>query len=323
MIRTPGTLPGLAAVLFVFSLPLALAAQRAELPEDASDHPMISPYEGSEMLAYEQVDYDRQQLPAPAEEGEFEMEPFEGEVTRILYVAPEGLSTFQVHRNYEMALRNAGFEIVGECVNENDGCDYHFPDLEKVQDTRKFFMGHDRCYFLARKPGAGGDVRVSVHTERHTFHEELEGRPVTLLQVVEEKPMATGKVRASLDAGAMADDLEVAGTVRVYGIHFETDEATIQPASEPTLAEIADLLAAHPGLELAVVGHTDTRGGFEHNVSLSERRAAAVVEYLATEHGVAADRLEAHGVAWLAPVATNETEEGRARNRRVELVELP
>lgn len=287
-------------------------------------------------LGYEQYDYDRLVLPAGHEGEEMtDSVVVEGEVTRILYAAPEGLSSLQVHRNYQMALQEAGFEIVHECLN---GCEpynewvygddqrFHDYDPSWLPDEALFsWSTEDERYFLARLPGAEGDVLISVYTGLHSLpdgHEELAGQPVTLLQIVEEKPMATGKVTASLEAAAMAEDLREAGTVRLYGIHFDTDEATIQPESESTLAEIGTLLEENPELRLAVVGHTDITGGAEHNMDLSRRRAEAVVEHLTTEEGIAQDRLEAHGVGYLAPVATNEKEDGRARNRRVELVKL-
>lgn len=312
------------AAACLFLTPFALPAQRAELPEGAADHPMVSPYQGSEMLAYEQSDYDRLELPAATEDGEFETKAMEGEMTRILYAAPRGLSALQVHRNYQMALRDAGFEIVEECLGGIDACRPYFQEgFDALQDQNEIFIGEDHAYFLARHSGADGDVYVTVHTTRHTYHDEIQGRPVSGLQIVEEKPMATGKVEATLTSDAMAEDLEEAGTVRIYGIHFDTDEATVRPQSESTLAEIAALLERNPDLSLAVVGHTDTQGGFEHNMELSLRRAEAVVERLTSDHRVSAERLEAHGVGWLAPVTTNDTEEGRAQNRRVELVKIP
>jgi outer membrane protein OmpA-like peptidoglycan-associated protein len=122
------------------------------------------------------------------------------------------------------------------------------------------------------------------------------------------------------DAAALKNDLGSSGHVAVYGIYFDTNRSEVKPESEPALAEIAKLLAQDPGLKLKVVGHTDMTGGLAANLELSEARAEAVIQALVARHGVAAARLEGHGVGPLAPVASNDTEEGRARNRRVELV---
>ncbi|NTV17718.1 MAG: OmpA family protein, partial [Chlorobiaceae bacterium] len=94
----------------------------------------------------------------------------------------------------------------------------------------------------------------------------------------------------------------------------------IKPESQASLQEIARLLKKQPALKLHVVGHTDNIGGYEFNTGLSKRRAEAVVASLVRDFGISAARLTANGAAYLAPVASNTTEAGRAKNRRVELV---
>jgi outer membrane protein OmpA-like peptidoglycan-associated protein len=123
------------------------------------------------------------------------------------------------------------------------------------------------------------------------------------------------------DAKAMADDLSSKGHTAIYGIYFDFDKADIKPESEPTLKEIAKLLSQDPKLKLYVVGHTDNVGGFDYNIKLSQARANAVVKELISKHKVDGARLKPYGVGLSAPVASNKTEEGRAKNRRVELVE--
>jgi len=135
---------------------------------------------------------------------------------------------------------------------------------------------------------------------------------------VKAKEMAQ-EMRAT--AEVMANDISATGHVAVYGIFFDTDKAVIKPESEPALAEMAELLKANPALDVFIVGHTDNTGTFEHNMKLSQDRAASVVNALVGSHSIAAARLKAYGVASLAPVASNKTEDGRAKNRRVELVE--
>ena len=122
-------------------------------------------------------------------------------------------------------------------------------------------------------------------------------------------------------AEVMGKDISEVGHVAVYGIYFDTDKAVIKPESEPALVEMAKLLNGNPGLNVFIVGHTDSTGVFEHNMKLSLDRATAVVNALVTKHEIAAARLRPMGVASLAPVASNKTEDGKAKNRRVELVE--
>ena len=122
-------------------------------------------------------------------------------------------------------------------------------------------------------------------------------------------------------AEMMANDISATGHFAVYGIYFDTDKAEIKPESEPALAEMAKLLKSKPALNVFIVGHTDNTGTFEHNLRLSMDRATSVVDALAGKHGIAAARLKPYGMASLAPVASNNTEDGKAKNRRVELVE--
>ena len=122
-------------------------------------------------------------------------------------------------------------------------------------------------------------------------------------------------------AAVMADGISTMGHFAVYGIYFDTDKAEVKPESDPALAEMAKLLKDNPSLNVFIVGHTDSTGTYEHNLKLSQERAAAVVNALVTGHGIAAARMTSVGVGPVAPVATNRTEEGKAQNRRVELVE--
>ncbi len=110
------------------------------------------------------------------------------------------------------------------------------------------------------------------------------------------------------------------GHIALYEIFFETDKADVKPESARALGEIARLLSSRPQLKILVVGHTDNVGVLDYNRSLSERRGQSVVDALAKQHGVARDHLTAVGVGMAAPVASNDNEAGRAKNRRVELV---
>jgi outer membrane protein OmpA-like peptidoglycan-associated protein len=125
------------------------------------------------------------------------------------------------------------------------------------------------------------------------------------------------------DAAAFANDLRATGHVAVYGILFDTGKSVVKPESKPALDEVAKLLKADPGLRLWVVGHTDAVGKVDDNMRLAQARAEAVAAELVSAHGIAAARLKGYGVGPLAPVAGNEDEAGRAKNRRVELVKQP
>jgi outer membrane protein OmpA-like peptidoglycan-associated protein len=122
------------------------------------------------------------------------------------------------------------------------------------------------------------------------------------------------------DAKFMAEGINTTGHVAIYGIYFDFNKADIKPESEPTLKEIVNLLQQDTKLKLYVVGHTDNVGGLDYNMKLSQQRAEAVVKELISKYKITPDRLKANGVGPLAPVTSNDTEEGKAKNRRVELV---
>jgi OOP family OmpA-OmpF porin len=149
-------------------------------------------------------------------------------------------------------------------------------------------------------------------------NDDMKDQPVALVVTVEEKPREQKMVTVKADE--MADAIKSGGKVALYGITFDFDKADIRPESKSQLDEIGGLLKADDSLKLVVTGHTDNQGGAAYNLDLSKRRADAVVKVLVGDYGIPADRLMAQGLGLSAPLASNDTEEGRAKNRRVELV---
>ncbi len=141
-----------------------------------------------------------------------------------------------------------------------------------------------------------------------------------LAEIVVVQPEQMEQKMVSVNADEMASALADSGKVVLYGIYFDTGKDTIRTDSQATLQEIAKLLAASPQLKLRVVGHTDDQGKPDYNLELSRKRAASVARELTAKYGVAADRLDSFGCGLYAPIASNGSEDGRAKNRRVELV---
>jgi outer membrane protein OmpA-like peptidoglycan-associated protein len=139
------------------------------------------------------------------------------------------------------------------------------------------------------------------------------------LNIIERQLMTQDVVA---DAAALRSGLKENGHVEVPGIFFDTAKSDLKPESEPALKELVAMLQGNPTLSVWVVGHTDSAGTVASNMSLSAARAAAVVKSL-VQSGITANRLAPYGAGPYAPVATNATDEGRARNRRVELVAQP
>jgi outer membrane protein OmpA-like peptidoglycan-associated protein len=171
-----------------------------------------------------------------------------------------------------------------------------------------------------------GGVLVFQRNGLETFRLNKDGKEVWVqvtadftgkygLVIVEKKSM-----EQDVTADFFWDDIAKTGHVAVYGILFDTGKSILKPESEKAIAEIAKLLKKEMKLNLYVVGHTDNVGNLEPNMKLSQERAAAVVDALVKTHGISAARLKPFGNGPYAPVATNDTDEGRAKNRRVELV---
>ncbi len=172
----------------------------------------------------------------------------------------------------------------------------------------------------------GSYVKVYVGTRRVANIPNADfGRSRTLrfiLADVRSEPVYIGPIRVAAGGRDLYEALESEGRVAVQDILFDTGAATIQPASAEALQAIATLLTEHADLRLLVEGHTDDRGGFEANMALSKERAAAMKTYLVENHGIDGARLKTIGLGATQPAASNDTEAGRAGNRRVELVKL-
>lgn len=316
----------LAAVAAIVVCALAAEAQDVK---GSKDHPAIKRYEGSTIIAYEAENYDTLLIPAGklADDSKLHFPnaiQAEGAVTHLRYKAPVGRTSLEVFRNYESALRSAGFQILYRCMRTECGTSDTFAQTLYGIGAQPLTLNQKSQAFLSAKlakPDGVTWVRVFA-IENDSWASEAktaEGQVITQLDVVETKAMDTGMV--TVDANAMRKALQENGRVALYGIYFDSGLAVVKSESEPAIAEIAKLLSSTPSMRLLVVGHTDTDGTFATNRALSEKRAAAVVQELATKHGIAQARLSPVGVAFAAPVATNRTSDGKAKNRRVELVE--
>jgi len=152
---------------------------------------------------------------------------------------------------------------------------------------------------------------------QEVWAEAEKGNSKVWLRIVEKKAM---KQHVLADAASFGNDLKATGHVAVYGIYFDTGKSVLKPESTPALGEVAKLLAGDPSVKLWIVGHTDSVGAIEGNMKLAQARAEAVVTALTTTHGISAARLKGYGVGPLAPVASNDSDDGRAKDRRVDLV---
>ncbi|MBL8920121.1 MAG: OmpA family protein [Myxococcaceae bacterium] len=162
-----------------------------------------------------------------------------------------------------------------------------------------------------------GSVKVDG---KEIWVEVYKGNGFYTLNIIEKQAMEQHIVA---DAASLTADLARTGHVTVHGIFFDTGKTELKAESKAALDEVAKLLKADAALKLWVVGHTDSVGSVDDNMKLAQGRAEAVVSSLVSAHGIAAARLKGYGVGPLAPISSNDAEDGRGRNRRVELVKQP
>lgn len=325
----------------------------AEADKDApksTDHAFTGRYEGSHILGQTTKAFDELTLPSGAAQGK----PYDskkkfattmtvqGKVTRTLYVTPAGRSSLEVFKNYRDALTAKGFTPVFECAKEACGESFYALkyrwDDKAAQPLNQNYNGirnlliqaafdavMDPRYVLMKKPGAKGDSFAALYVAVNraggmgAYSEVLNDRANVLVEIVDAGAMEEKMV--TLKAEEISNDLARQGRAVFYGILFDVDKADIKSESEPQLAEMAKALKADAKVKVFIIGHTDNQGKLDYNAGLSQRRAEAVVKALVARHGIDAKRMTARGLGPLSPVATNRTDDGKAKNRRVEMVE--
>ena len=302
------------------------------------DHPLVRRFDGSWMVGYKASEWEQATFPTGMTVKDSKwVDPLtvEGRVTKAIYVAPAGKSPLEVFRNYEQALVGAGFQRRFSCESQcaplyfalRSGDSYTAgmtwangsvvtPSGSRYSLDAGTTSSSQGRFWYGTLPRNGQTVHVLVYTAAAS--NDTTNQTATYLQIVEPKAMPTGQVK--VDASAIEQGLKADGRMALYGLYFDTGKAEVKPESKEQLGEMARLLQAQPALRVYIVGHTDSQGTLESNMALSQQRAQAVVEALATGFKIDARRMAGRGVGNLAPLSTNTTDEGRARNRRVELV---
>jgi outer membrane protein OmpA-like peptidoglycan-associated protein len=263
-------------------LTLPLGAAGQVDAQGCKDSPLLTRLAGCNIADCDKSDFDSADVQVSLSK-EPRKSHVEGKVEKIHYTC-SGKSALQVQRNAEQALRAAGFT--------EDFSGYDVPDH----------------YLTAHK----GPQWVAVVAS------EMTGDSSYVLTTVLTEVM---RQEMSSDAKAWADEIGKNGHAAVYGIEFDTGMATIKPESEKVLTEVLGMLEGQPTWKMKIEGHTDATGTKAGNLVLSQKRAEAVVAWL-NQKGIPPSRLLADGLGDTKPVADNSTDQGRARNRRVELVKL-
>jgi outer membrane protein OmpA-like peptidoglycan-associated protein len=265
---------------------VSLAWGQSDTP-GSKDYPGITRMPGYYIDEYKEAQFDSATFQV-TQGGKQSDQEIEGHTIKIHYFIKENVpetSMLQVIRNYQNAARSAG----GQVLDDAKGSNWYNTTLRLAKGGKEVW------------------ILVEARSDNHW------------LTIVERQAMQQDVV---MDAAGMANGLSTNGSVSLYGVYFDTSKSELKPESEPTLSEIAKLLKGNAALKVAVVGHTDMVGDPAANLKLSQARAQSVINALAAKYGIVASRLTPFGNGPYAPVASNKTEEGRAKNRRVELVEF-
>ncbi|MDP4282481.1 MAG: OmpA family protein [Bacteroidota bacterium] len=260
--------------------PLSVHSQ--EDAEGSKDPALFSRMPGYHIYRYDDLQFDRYEFKTGPDKNQV----VEGHHLFIVYDPNDNIqipSPLQIGRNYINAAKSVGGQMVYE---------YHDPGEDVVVKVVK--NGAETWAYI----NANGNGSYSIH-------------------LIEKEAMKQDVVA---DASALGKSIRETGKALLYGIYFDVNKSDIKPESKSSLDEIAKLLTNDPSLKLFVVGHTDNTGMFDANMKLSQDRAAAVVNALVNTYRISISRLKAWGDGPTAPVASNDTEEGKMLNRRVELV---
>lgn len=317
MVRIFNCLLGL-AVTVAFATSDVYRLPKADIKK-GKDHPLVGRVKGSFLAGYDVKDFDVLKVPLRfnfQNSKVTKIKELEGKIYYLYYAVSSKVTPVAVQRTYFRSLKAKGFKKITGCTPCSKSGVLLFSDLlEKRIISKWSVIGPNSISYLLMKGNyKGKDVNVVLYTY------DSGGITHVRLRIIEKEPL-----RLKLEvvtAEQIKKSLAEKGSVSIYGIYFDHDSYVVKPRSKKALDEIARFLKQNPGVKLYVVGHTDNTGSYKYNLKLSRQRAKAVVDKLVKEYGISPKRLIPVGVGPVAPKDTNKTEEGRAKNRRVELVEM-
>ncbi len=304
--------------LICILFPLIVTAQEAE-------EEIIPIYTGSDIRYDDKIGFEELSFIVD----ESTIQTTEGTLRRLFCRAPEGRSPLEIIRNYEKAIKDMGGTVIFLSRNpkEIDIEGQNFIDIfsknRKDRGLSTYYYTHTSFpqeiteYLVGRIKFADTDVYTIVAAGPGAWAASEHNRTFYELITLEAEPMEMDMITAA-DIGK---GLSGQGRIAIYSIFFDTGKSEVKGESADALKAIAEYLNSNKAQRVIVVGHTDNTGDFELNIKLSGERAAAVIEKLVAEYAVERNQLKPYGIGPVSPVTSNSTEEGRAKNRRVEIVE--
>lgn len=314
----------------------------------ANDHSILKRIESSEIIWSKVAKFDEFIISLERVEYNYDAQNFkptkqekvEGLHTTLYYRLPGESSTLEAVRQYEADLKSAGYKTLFNAENDklDDGygrfVERTFPTVATTSGLQNLhaFNKEEQRYMALKGIGKDGNaIYVSIYAfvlqdvttgfeEIRDMHQLVKGQTVVRVDVLETKAMEN---RMTLIKSAeISQTIAKTGRIAIYGVLFDTAKSDLKSESQAAMAEIAKAILANPEQRFLIVGHTDNVGDFAMNQILSQKRAGAVVAGLNANYQVPTSRVIAVGVGMAAPVAPNDEEAGRAKNRRVEIVKF-
>lgn len=298
----------------------------------SSDYPNMPRITGTYIVGYDSKQFDQGVFITEMSGYTPTLAQPEGKRTRIIYLGLEDQTTLQIQRNYEVAFADFGdYEEIWSCTGAD--CHINMPAGVIWKESNRIPVSFRNSYSLYIMSGDYRDpvyIYGTIMKDDSLFHISMfstfrvsgqtgiRNQPMIHLEILEIEDFEPTLTFVSADE--MVSEIQRKGSVSLYGIQFEFDRAALTSESDKTIAEIAKALTSNPDLKVYVVGHTDSKGDYDYNLRLSGERADSVVQSLVSRHGITANRLRAVGVGPVAPVSENLSEDGRALNRRVDIV---
>ena len=335
------------ALLLICISVMAFSQERTICPDvkGAINHPLLEKYKNSCIVAYTESKFNAVTFPISkitSRDGSSKEITAEGKVINLLYGIEntERATVLEVQKNYEQALKNGNFEIVYSAFGRKKISGNYkiqnvyetFGEVDVIKEYQyikpksyfRFSMSvhnsnidTDNAYFVAKgkRDGKIYTMAIFIHYNR-TNWEGLKDNIFVLTQIVEQEDMETGQVSAA----SIEEKIKSEGKEVFHNILFDFGSDNLTQDSYAIVETLSKYLKANPTQKYYIVGHTDNVGSLPANQTLSEKRAKAVLKALTSKYAVSLAQLSAHGVGQLSPLAINTTEEGRALNRRVEIV---
>ncbi|HED38740.1 MAG TPA: DUF4892 domain-containing protein, partial [Ignavibacteria bacterium] len=283
-------------IIFAFIITAVLSPDL--LAKDASgskDHPLLSRYKGAEIIKYNAIDYDEYALGiSPVKNGKIETKSLEGKITTIIYKLDKKLSTFQVFKNYESALKRHGFKKTFTCTNKN--CGDYFPKKLVIGTNREITYNpvdvynmkptSDFRYLSGSFEKQGKLIHVSLLISKNKYNNQV----FVAQDIVESTEMQQGLI--TIDLKSLDQAISQTGKATLHGLNFESNSAQLTSESSKAVEIIAKYLKQNAESSYFVVGHTDNNGEYAFNLKLSEDRAKMIKKSLQAK-GIPGNKLVA------------------------------